>query len=266
MVHLEQTLPVLHQRRRRIGRHWFIVSALLLIPLSVVLYGYWPQYYSFTAPGEIVPVRDIGVYGSVHFVYVQEGVARNRYERLSIKMAYPEAQFTRTDSTAVEELEEMEDVGEELRNETIKHAIDALEELSGAGASEEESDARLSELIEETSEFYGDSIGLMLGLGLLEETLNEDFSDGGRLRIAGTGTLEADHTVGSVGAVPDKLRTAEAAGATIFLVPKDKETFLYEGPSNEEEALQAAKELNPRLRIIPVSSLEEAADKLRKLR
>jgi Lon-like protease len=100
---------------------------------------------------------------------------------------------------------------------------------------------------------------------LVEEEQHLDFSGNGRYVIAGTGTMEADHTVGSVGAILDKLRTAEKDGADYFFVPKDKEHFYYEGLSNEEEAALVAEELHLRLQVVPVETMEEALDFLKKL-
>jgi PDZ domain-containing protein len=105
----------------------------------------------------------------------------------------------------------------------------------------------------------------MLGIGLVEEAQNEDFSNRGAYVIAGTGTMEANHTVGSVGAIRDKLRTAEKFGADYFFVPKDKDTFVYYGLSNEEEAVAVSRDLDLKLTIVPVATLEEALLFLRDL-
>lgn len=265
MVSLKQTYVALSARKRKIGRHWFIVAFLLLIPVSVAVFGYLPRYYSYTAMGEIVPVQEIGVDGSVRFTYVVEGVTNNWYERYSVGQTYPDAQFTRVDSTYDDDLEELRDIGADMRNETIRHAVDAMTAVSDEPLTDDERDVRWASLIEETSNYYGDSIGLMLGIGLYEENEQVDFSQGGRYTIAGTGTLEEDYSVGSVGSIRDKLRTAEAQGADIFFVPKDAETFFYEGLSNEEEARQVEDELHLRVRIVPVSTLEEAIDFLKNL-
>ncbi|MBM7567527.1 hypothetical protein [Paenibacillus sacheonensis] len=203
--------------------------------------------------------------GSVHFVYVREGVTRNRYEKFSVGRSYPEAHFTRVDASAKDDFDDMLDVEQVMKNDTIQHAIDSASELSNENGTEAEEETKLNALIEETANYYGNSIGLMLGIGLYEEERSEDFSRGGKLTIAGTGTLEEDDSVGSVGAIRDKLRTAEAAGADIFFVPRDKETFMYVGISNEEEARQTAEELHLHLRVEPVSSLEEAINYLKQL-
>lgn len=255
---MDQKPSTSQRKKRKIGLHWIIAFIFLLIPVSVCVYYYIPQYNRYTALGEIVSVREIGVQGSVQFVYVREGVTRNLYEKQAVSKALPDARFYPADSSALDDLADTESVGEEARNETIEHAIDSTIDLSDVPATEEEKDAELSRLIKATSRYYGDSIGLMLGIGLVEEKEHLDFSQNGEWTVAGTGTLEADELVGSVGAIRDKLRTAEQSGADIFLVPKDKDTFLYEGLSNEEEAQQVAQELHLHLQVVPVASLSEA--------
>lgn len=253
------------RRKRRIRPHWIAAILLLLIPLSAAVYCVVPSYYSYTALGETVSVRDIGVQGSVRFVYVREGVTRNFFERMSVRQTFPDAVFEKADPDIEDDFDESVEIGEELRNETIAHAIDQAADEAGTPLDEDVRGERLNRLIEETSDYYGDSIGLMLGIGLVEEARHADYSAYGTRIIAGTGTLEEDHSVGSVGAIRNKLRTAEKDGAEIFFVPKDRETFLYEGPSNEEEAQQAAQELHLRLRVVPVATLEEAIDYLDRL-
>lgn len=252
--------------KRRIRPEYVIVSLLLLIPMGVAIICFLPRYATFSAPGDIPSVQKLGVNGSVRFCYVQEGVVHNLYERWSVNKAYPEAEFVSADSSAMEEMEEMMEIGESLRDETLLHAITTAEAAAEVALDEEERSSRLEELIELAGEYYGDSLGLMLAIGLFEESRNEDFSDGGRYVIAGTGTMEADHLVGSVGAIREKLLTAEKFGADYFFVPGDRDRFYYEGISNEEEALHWADELELSLEVVPVDTLEEAVDFLQKLK
>ncbi|MCD9022530.1 hypothetical protein [Cohnella silvisoli] len=249
----------------RIRPDILIVSVLLLLPISVATYCFLPQYYRFTAPGEIVSVQEIGVNGSVSFCYVREGYTRNLYERWSLRRAMPDAQFVPADASAKDEFSNVEEIGEQARNETIRNAVSSAGEQMDDQVSDDELEQRLDTLVEETSNYYGDSLGLMLGIGLVEEEQHLDFSGNGRYVISGTGTMEADHTVGSVGGIRDKLRTAEKFGADYFFVPKDKEHFYYEGLSNEEEAELVAQELHLSLQVVPVETMEEALDFLRTL-
>ncbi|QGQ99363.1 hypothetical protein EHS13_33130 [Paenibacillus psychroresistens] len=254
--------------RRRFRPDIAIALLLLLIPLIVSIFFFLPRYYQFTALGKIVSVRDIGLKGSVNFCYVREGVTRNLYERWVIGRAIPDAKFELADASVEDEYSDMIETGEESRNETILNAITSAEEQSTEAVSQNDQndfDQKLDALIEETGGYYGDSFGLMLGIGLVEEAENEDFSKSGTIVIAGTGTMEADHSVGSVGSIHDKLLTAEKFSTDYFFVPKDKETFAYVGLSNEEEAEQVSHSLNLKLTVVPVASLEEALQYLSNL-
>ncbi|MFI2374070.1 S16 family serine protease [Streptomyces sp. NPDC018964] len=97
----------------------------------------------------------------------------------------------------------------------------------------------------------GPSAGLLFSLGIVDK-LNGDGSGGdltgGRV-VAGTGTIDADGTVGAVGGVPLKTQAARRDGATVFLVPK-------------AECAEARAELPEGLRLIPVTTLEGAVDAL----
>jgi PDZ domain-containing protein len=254
--------------RRKFRPDIMIALLLLLIPLIVTIFFFLPRYYHFTALGKIVSVRDIGLKGSVNFCYVREGITRNLYERWIMGRAIPDAKFELADASVEDDYSDMIETGEESRNETILNAITSAEEQTGESVSQNDQndfDQKLDELIKETGGYYGDSFGLMLGIGLVEEAQNEDFSKSDTYVIAGTGTMEADHSVGSVGAIHDKLLTAEKFGADYFFVPKDKETFAYWGLSNEEEAEQVSQSLNLKLTIVPVATLEEALQYLRDL-
>jgi PDZ domain-containing protein len=65
----------------------------------------------------------------------------------------------------------------------------------------------------------GPSAGLMFTLGIIDKIEPEDLT-GGKI-IAGTGTIDNDGKVGPIGGIPQKLNGAKAAGARLFLVPKD---------------------------------------------
>ncbi|GAB6901451.1 YlbL family protein [Kineosporia succinea] len=65
----------------------------------------------------------------------------------------------------------------------------------------------------------GPSAGMMFALGIID-TLTEGDLTGGK-DIAGTGTIDADGTVGPIGGIRQKLVGARNAGADYFLAPAD---------------------------------------------
>uniref|UniRef100_UPI003514AE47 S16 family serine protease n=1 Tax=Euzebya sp. TaxID=1971409 RepID=UPI003514AE47 len=70
---------------------------------------------------------------------------------------------------------------------------------------------------------------------------------GGRV-ITGTGTVDADGRVGTVGSVADKVLGAEAAGADVVLVPE----------AHADEARRAATTIE----VIAVGSVADAVEAL----
>ena len=65
----------------------------------------------------------------------------------------------------------------------------------------------------------GPSAGLMLTLGILDLVGDEDLTDG--KVVAGTGTIDAQGTVGPIGGITLKMAAARDIGAQLFLVPAD---------------------------------------------
>jgi PDZ domain-containing protein len=65
----------------------------------------------------------------------------------------------------------------------------------------------------------GPSAGMMFALGIID-TLTPGDLTGGK-KIAGTGTIDADGTVGPIGGIRQKLVGARRAGADYFLAPAD---------------------------------------------
>ncbi|MEU0129281.1 MULTISPECIES: S16 family serine protease [unclassified Streptomyces] len=100
----------------------------------------------------------------------------------------------------------------------------------------------------------GPSAGLFFSLGIIDKLAgNGSGGDltGGRT-VAGTGTIEADGKVGAVGGVSLKTQAARRDGATVFLVPK-------------AECGQAKADRPEGLRLVPVTTLENAVSSLRAL-
>ncbi|MGY1693413.1 PDZ domain-containing protein [Geodermatophilus sp. SYSU D00814] len=65
----------------------------------------------------------------------------------------------------------------------------------------------------------GPSAGLMLTLGILDLVGDTDLTEGAV--VAGSGTIQADGTVGPIGGIQLKMVAAEDIGAELFLVPAD---------------------------------------------
>jgi PDZ domain-containing protein len=88
----------------------------------------------------------------------------------------------------------------------------------------------------------GPSAGLMFTLTLYNMLTPDDLT-GGR-RIAGTGTINPDGSVGPIGGVQQKVAAAEAAGAEYFLSPMD----------NYADAASVAT----KIKVIKVATVEDA--------
>lgn len=103
----------------------------------------------------------------------------------------------------------------------------------------------------------GPSAGLIFALSILDLLDPEDLTGGAA--IAGTGTLDADGTVGAVGGVRQKVVAASRAAegrraASVFLVPRDN--------------LAQVDDLtvSQRLLLVPVDTLDDALDAVAEVR
>jgi PDZ domain-containing protein len=65
----------------------------------------------------------------------------------------------------------------------------------------------------------GPSAGLVFSLAVIDKLTTGDLS--GSNFVAGTGTIDSDGKVGSIGGITHKIFAAHDAGATVFLVPAD---------------------------------------------
>ena len=93
----------------------------------------------------------------------------------------------------------------------------------------------------------GPSAGLMFSLAVVDKLTTGELNDG--KFVAGTGTINADGEVGSIGGITHKMLAAQEAGATVFMVPAD----------NCAEALTARTD---GLQLISVDTLDTAVDAL----
>ncbi len=101
----------------------------------------------------------------------------------------------------------------------------------------------------------GSSGGLILTLSIYNQLTKQDITKG--LKIAGTGTIEVDGTVGEIGGVKYKLKGAVKEKADVFLVPKGK---------NYEEAMKEKEKHHYSIQIIEVETFDEALKSLENLR
>jgi PDZ domain-containing protein len=101
-----------------------------------------------------------------------------------------------------------------------------------------------------TGDIGGPSAGLMITLAILNRFSGTDLTHGHR--IAGTGTIDVDGTVGPIGGVKQKVLGARAAHAEYFLVPQD----------NYAEAKPYARGIT----LVPVSTLDDALAFLKQLK
>jgi Lon-like protease len=96
----------------------------------------------------------------------------------------------------------------------------------------------------------GPSAGLMLALTIYDLVSPEDLA-AGRV-IVGTGTIDSNGVVGSIGSVSEKTITAIARGADVILVPAQQ-------VADAQEAAQG------RIRVIGVATFDDALEALRQV-
>lgn len=98
----------------------------------------------------------------------------------------------------------------------------------------------------------GPSGGLIMALSIYNSLISGDITNG--LKIVGTGTIDLNGKVGSIGGVEYKIKGAIKEKADIFLVPNG---------DNYETAKKVIEENNSDLKLIPVNSFDEALEKLK---
>jgi len=99
----------------------------------------------------------------------------------------------------------------------------------------------------------GPSAGLMMTLEIYDQ-LNTSLDLTKGYKIAGTGTISLDGTVGRIGGINHKVIAADKAGAEIFFAPQDTP----DTNSNYEEALATAKRIKTNMKVVPVKTVGDA--------
>jgi Lon-like protease len=110
-----------------------------------------------------------------------------------------------------------------------------------------------------TDEIGGPSAGLMFSLEIYDQLMEEDFTKG--YQIAGTGTIDSKGTVGPIGGIDQKIVAADKAGAEIFFAPNEKEGK----DSNYKLAVKTAREIDSKMKIVPVDVIDDAINYLKEL-
>ncbi|MDQ0272386.1 SepM family pheromone-processing serine protease [Cytobacillus purgationiresistens] len=108
----------------------------------------------------------------------------------------------------------------------------------------------------DSSEIGGPSAGFMFSLEIYDQLIEEDLTKG--YRIAGTGTIAPEGTVGRIGGVEQKVVAADKAGADIFFAPNEAGNK----DSNYLAAIATAKDIKTNMKIIPIDTFDEAVDYL----
>lgn len=101
----------------------------------------------------------------------------------------------------------------------------------------------------------GSSGGLITTLSIYNSLVKEDITHG--LTIVGTGTIDLDGNVGSIGGVKYKLKSAVKSKADLFIVPIGE---------NYEEAIKEKEDNNYDIEIISVSTFEETLKYLERIK
>lgn len=109
-------------------------------------------------------------------------------------------------------------------------------------------------LIKFKKEESGPSGGLMTALSIYNQLTKDDITKG--LKIAGTGTIDSDGSIGQIGEVKYKVLGAVAGKADIFLVPAGE---------NYKEVLEVVEEDNLKIKVIPVETFDEAISELKNI-
>ena len=97
----------------------------------------------------------------------------------------------------------------------------------------------------------GSSGGLITALTIYNSLIKDDITGG--LIIVGTGTIDLDGNIGSIGGVEYKLKSAVKKKADLFIVPKDE---------NYMEALKLKEENKYNIEILGVSTFDEVIEYL----
>ncbi len=120
----------------------------------------------------------------------------------------------------------------------------------------------------DTEEIGGPSAGLMFTLEIMNQLMEKDLTKG--YRVAGTGEMSEDGTVGRIGGVDFKVMAADREGIEIFFAPDDEITEemrerVTDIRSNYDTAAETAEKIGTDMKIVPVKTIDDALDYLEAL-
>jgi PDZ domain-containing protein len=106
----------------------------------------------------------------------------------------------------------------------------------------------------DTDSIGGPSAGLAFTLALLDELSQGSLT--GKTKVAVTGTIDGDESVGAVGAIPQKAVAARDSGARLMLIPASQ---------SDDDIARARRIGGSRMRVETVATLQDALDILRSI-
>lgn len=101
----------------------------------------------------------------------------------------------------------------------------------------------------------GPSGGLMIAMAIYNKLVEENLTN--NLVIAGTGTIDINGNVGEIGGIEYKIEGAAKEGADIFFAPIG---------DNYNDALKVIKKNKYKIKLVPVSTFDEAIDYLENIK
>ncbi|MEH6944896.1 SepM family pheromone-processing serine protease [Bacillus sp. JJ722] len=112
----------------------------------------------------------------------------------------------------------------------------------------------------DSDQIGGPSAGLMFSLEIYNQLVKEDITKG--YEIAGTGTINEKGEVGAIGGIDQKVVAASDSGAQVFFAPNEN----GRKDSNYALAKKTAEDIKTDMKIIPVDTIDDALDYLKKLK
>lgn len=144
--------------------------------------------------------------------------------------------------------------GKEYTRYAYKTLIDGSDVIGIVLAETKDMDTNLDVEFKFEKSESGPSGGFMMALSIYNYLIEEDITKG--LKIVGTGTIDEDGNVGSIGGVEYKVKAAYKEKADLFFVPL----------ANYEEAKKAVEENDLDIKLISIEKIDEAIEYLNNLK